>query len=68
MVRQYSQPWEEEKSKLLQKLRGDYEGMRRQLSIALTKIEMMAAEVGHFTVPHRSCTSRIYASSRPLPV
>ncbi len=45
MVRQYSQPWEKDKSKLLQKLRGDYEGMRRQLSIALKKIEMMAAEV-----------------------
>ena len=44
LVAEYSTPWEQ-KSKVLQTLRQDYESMQRQLGIALKKIEMMAAEV-----------------------
>ena len=44
LARVHSTSWEE-KGEVMKKLRTDFESMQRQLSIALKKIEMMAAEV-----------------------
>lgn len=40
----HSSSWEK-KAESLKKIRSDYEGMQRRLSIALKKLEMMSAEV-----------------------
>ena len=44
LARVHSTSWEE-KGEVMRKLRTDFESMQRQLSIALKRIEMMAAEV-----------------------